>query len=32
MLRVLPPTFKPHSLATNQIVAGCQKFVAESRE
>ena len=26
MLRFLPPTFKPHSLATNQIVAGCQKF------
>ena len=26
MLRVLPPTFKPHSVATNQIVAGCEKL------
>ena len=27
MLPFLPPTFKSHSLATNQIVTGCEKFL-----
>ena len=27
MLRFLPRTFKPHSLATNQIVAGCENLL-----